>query len=58
MVLPISLEVRYWHLIQKHASFYLVVAILATDCPVSLLTALQIFAKGLDTVLMNTHALG
>jgi hypothetical protein len=34
----------YWCLIQKHASFNLVVAILATDWPVSLLTALQIFA--------------
>jgi hypothetical protein len=44
MVPPISLEVRYWCLIQKHKSFNLVAAILATDWPVSLLTALQIFA--------------
>jgi hypothetical protein len=40
----ISLEVWYRCLIQNHTSFYLVAAILATDCPVSLLIALQIFA--------------
>jgi hypothetical protein len=41
---PISLEVRCWCLIQTHTSFNLVLAIVATDWPVSLLIALQIFA--------------
>jgi hypothetical protein len=40
----ISPEVLIWCLIQKHASFNLVAAILATDWSVSLLTALQMFA--------------
>ncbi len=40
----ITLEVRYWCLIQKHASFNLVAAISATDWPTSLPTALQTFA--------------
>jgi hypothetical protein len=39
----ISLEVQIWCLIQKHASYNLGVAILATDGPVPLLIALQIF---------------
>jgi hypothetical protein len=54
---PISLEVRIWCLIQKHASFNLVVAILATDWLVSLLIALQMFAmaslSSLDRVLVS-----
>jgi hypothetical protein len=41
---PISLEVQIWCLIQKHLSFNLVAVILATDWPVSLLIALQMFA--------------
>ncbi len=45
---PISLEVRYWCLIQTH-KLNLVVAILATDWLVSLLIALQIFATALSS---------
>ena len=36
-VVPISLEVQYWCLIQKHTNLSLVAATLATDWPVSLL---------------------
>ncbi len=43
LVPPISLQVLIWCLIQKHVSFNLVAAILATDWLVSLSIDLQIF---------------
>jgi hypothetical protein len=52
----ISLKVQIWCLIQKHVSFNLVAAILATDWPVSLQIALQIFVTASSSSLDRVGA--